>query len=400
MTVSDACPVQFWSAVADTFNEQEVAGIHQVCWQQPWACDEELVIQAKANSDPDQYFLTIYNSDGAVIDEADFESLGDNYLQAAFIPDSMGICEETIQLKITRASANIYDYQFETDLDGWANNGAGELWVYDSAFGGSARVSLGAGLTSRNLRITGLNLSATIHRIYFYIYVSQIGDSISFTARTRDSGATILDASTFLTGISAVGYYFGYLEVSAANAPNVDMIDLFVGDTSIGNEPIIYVTQIRVVDMSDDTREVILKSDSINVKEFHDATKLLTYTNQQNFAGVKYSNVSPDQEFYIRVPMRFFHERFPETDEAMELTNSVITTSSQMKEQKLAEIAHAPYYFHRKVQLILKHQSVKIDSSYWKKEEGYEIIEGRKNWPLKAATCWLTRENSVVRNII
>lgn len=400
MTVSDACPVQFWSAVADTFNEQEVAGVHSVCWQQPFNCDEEIVIQAKASSDPDQYFLTIYNSDGDVVDEADFEELGQGYLQAAIIPDSMGICEESIQLKITRANVNIYDYQFESDLDGWANNGAGALWTYSSVFGGSALVSLGTGLTSRNLRITGLSLAATVHRIYFYIYVAQIGDSISFTARTRDSGASILDASTFLTGISAVGYYFGYLEVTAANAPNVDMIDLFIGDTSGGNQPIIYIQRIRVVDMSDTTREVILKSDSLNIKEFHDGTKRLTYTNQKNFAGVKYSNVSPDQEFYIRVPMRFFHERFPESDEAMELTGSVIATSAQMKEQKLAEIQHAPYWFHRKVQLILKHQSVKIDSSYWKKEEAYEILEGRKNWPLKAATCWLTRENSLVRNII
>lgn len=400
MTVSDACPVQFWSATADTFNEQEVAGIHGVCWQQPFRCDEEIVIQAKANSDPDQYFLTIYNSDGNIIDEADFDDLGQNYIQASIIPDSMGICEEAIQLKITRANANVYDYPFDGDLDGWANDGAGSLWAYDSAFGGSAKVSVGTGTGSRNLRITGLSLTATVHRIYFYIYVAQIADSMSFTARTRDSGATILDDSTFLSGISAVGYYFGYLEVTAVNAPNVDMIDLFVSDASGGNQPIVYVQRIRVVDMSDATREVIMKSDSLDIKEFHDGTKRLTYTNQQNFAGVKYSNVSPDQEFYIRVPMRFFHERFPETDEAMELTNSVITTSAQMKEQKCAEIIHAPYYFHRKVQLILKHQSVKIDSSYWKKEEAYEIAEGRKDWPLKAATCWLTRENSVVRNII
>lgn len=400
MTVSDASPVQFWVDTADTYNEQEVAGVHHACWQQPWNCDDEIVIPISAQSDPDQYYLTIYNDEGDVIDEFEFEDIGDNYFQASFIPDSVGVCEEKIQLKITTASVTVYDDEFESDLDGWTNIGAGELWTYSSAYGGSAVVSMGTGLVSRALRKSSVSLATEIHRIYFYFYVAQIGDSISFTARIRDSGAVELDSATIVSGVTAVGNYYGYIEVSAADAANTDMIDFVVNDTSSGNQPIVYLTRVKVVDMSDSSREVVYKSDSLDIKEFHDATKKITYTNQKNFAAIKYSEVSPDVSFYIRVPMRFFHERFPETDEAMELTSSVITTSAQLKEQKLMEVIHAPYYFHRKIQLILKHQSVKIDSSYWKKEEAYEIGDGRKNWPLKTATCYLTRENSLVRNII
>jgi hypothetical protein len=400
MTVSDAAPVQFWPEICDTYNEMEVCSVHHGCWQQPFNCDDEIVIQAYDQTEPDVYFLTIYDDLGEVLDEVEMTGLADNYYSAEFIPESLSICDELIQLRITRASEFVYDDDFESDLDGWTNNGAGILWTYDSAFGGSLRATFGTGLTTRTLRKTGVSLTAQIHRIYCYFYLGQIADSVTVTLRALDAGSSIIASSNILSGINNVGYYFGYLELSAAIAVNTVRFDLFAGDTSGGNQPILYLQRVSVVDMSNNERETVLKSDSLDIKEFHQCTKLIRYTNQKNFAGIKYSQISPDEDYYIRVPMRFFHERFPETDEAMELTGTVVTTSSQLKEQKLAEIAHAPYYFHRKIQLILKHQIVEIDSTTWRKEEPYEINDGRKNWPLKSATCYLTRENSVVRNVI
>jgi hypothetical protein len=144
----------------------------------------------------------------------------------------------------------------------------------------------------------------------------------------------------------------------------------------------------------------VLRTDLLDVKETHSGTKLISYSNQRNFAGLYYEGASPDTVFYIRVRCRFFHEEIPQTDEAMELTSSVLTTSSQKKNQKLLEVEHAPYYIHNKIIEVVQHQTLTIDNNTWKKEEGYDINPGTKNWPLKTATCLLTRTNSVIRNVI
>jgi hypothetical protein len=146
--------------------------------------------------------------------------------------------------------------------------------------------------------------------------------------------------------------------------------------------------------------ETYYKSDCLDIKEDHAGTKLLQYSNSRNYAGLDYSQSSPSTSFYIRIPCRFFHERFPEEDDAIELTSSVITTASQVKTQKLLEVVHAPYYFHRKLIEILKHFTLEIDNTQWKKEEPYEPNQGSKRWPLKSATCWLTDKNSMVRNVL
>lgn len=143
-----------------------------------------------------------------------------------------------------------------------------------------------------------------------------------------------------------------------------------------------------------------IKSDCLDVQESHDETILISYSNNRNFDGLVYPEESPDLAFNIRVPCRFFHEVEPEEDEAMELTSSILTTSAQVKTQRLLEVKHSPYYFHKKLRRILKHQNVTIFDKPWKKEEKYEVNEGRKTWPLKSATCLLTEKNSVVRNVL
>jgi hypothetical protein len=145
---------------------------------------------------------------------------------------------------------------------------------------------------------------------------------------------------------------------------------------------------------------MLAKSDCLDIKTSHIETTLFTYSNHRNYDGLVYEDQSPDVEFNIRVPSRFFHEDEPEEDEAIELTSSVITTSSQVKTQRLLEVKHAPYYFHKKLRRILKHQSIEAIGKGWKKEEKYQINEGTKTWPLKSATCLLTEDNSVIRNVL
>lgn len=146
--------------------------------------------------------------------------------------------------------------------------------------------------------------------------------------------------------------------------------------------------------------ELVYKSDCLDIKTTHPGTKLIEYTNGRDYAGLIYSDISPDEILYLRVPCRFFHERFPEEDSAMELSSSVLLTSSQMKSQKLMEVQHAPYYMHKKIKIALSHQSVTIDDALWQKEDAYEVNPGNNRWPLKSATCYLTEKESLIRNVI
>lgn len=145
----------------------------------------------------------------------------------------------------------------------------------------------------------------------------------------------------------------------------------------------------------------IFKSDCIHCKAEWEETLLITYSNARNFASLNYSNVSPDPEFYIRVPAVFNEERFPEEDEVLELSNSqAVQLNSQVKAQRELSIGPMPFYMHRKLKLILKHQFVEIAGQSWVKEEEYEMKAGNKRNLLRQASCWLTEKDYIIRNVL
>lgn len=145
----------------------------------------------------------------------------------------------------------------------------------------------------------------------------------------------------------------------------------------------------------------LFKSDCLNVKQEWDETLLITYSNARNFASLNYSNVSPDPEFYIRIPAVFNEERFPEEDEVLELSNSqAVQLNSQVKAQRELSIGPMPFYMHRKLKLILKHQFVEIAGQSWVKEEEYEMKAGNKRNLLRQASCWLTEKDYIIRNVL
>jgi len=143
------------------------------------------------------------------------------------------------------------------------------------------------------------------------------------------------------------------------------------------------------------------KSDCIDVRQNHECLNHVEYSNTRNFAGLIYENlISPDISFTALIPSIFFHEQPDETDETIELVNSVLSLNSELKEKRLFETDYLPYYMHRKIQLILKHQSVTISGKEWVKRDAYEIVEGDRRWPFKKAKVFLMDKNYVHRNIL
>ncbi len=145
---------------------------------------------------------------------------------------------------------------------------------------------------------------------------------------------------------------------------------------------------------------VLAQSDCISFRTSHPETVLIEYSNNRNYFGLTYEDVSPALSFFLRVPAVFFHERFPQEDRAMERTSSTIITSSKLKKQRLMQILHAPNYFHETIILALTHQNVTIDGKTWRKEEPYEKEDGDLRYPLKRATVYLTEKNFLARNVL
>lgn len=145
----------------------------------------------------------------------------------------------------------------------------------------------------------------------------------------------------------------------------------------------------------------LYKSDCLHVKNSHDETVLITYSDNKNFASLNYSLVTPDPEFYIRVPAVFYHERFPEESEVIELSNSrSIQLNGQVKAQRQLETGLMPYYMHRKLKLILKHQFVEIDNQDWVQSEAYELIESSRRNAMRRAFVWLDEKDYIMRNVL
>lgn len=139
--------------------------------------------------------------------------------------------------------------------------------------------------------------------------------------------------------------------------------------------------------------QVLFKSDYIDVAAEQRDTFWLQYSNKETFAGIDYS---ASQVFGIRIATKFFKERAPETNESEDITDGgVVKLSGLVKFQRQLEMDAAPYYMHNKLKLILQHNTIFLDGSYWLKEEPYEYIDlGGNNFPefpLKLAKTWLTR---------
>lgn len=157
---------------------------------------------------------------------------------------------------------------------------------------------------------------------------------------------------------------------------------------------------ISLTIVNDTTVTEIAKSDCLDILEEHFNTVLATYYNHRNFAGLIYENSSPQTQFKLRIPAIFYHQKFPEEDEVMELSTSLVSLNGSIKRQRLLDIDYVPYYFHEKIKLMLKHQFVTIYNKEWVKEEPYDIAEGERRWPIKKARCWISEKEFVHRNVL
>ncbi len=150
------------------------------------------------------------------------------------------------------------------------------------------------------------------------------------------------------------------------------------------------------------TETIVAFSDCIDVRESHECTELLRYSNSKDFAGIEYSSLSPQADFYIRIPAVFFHETNPTEEEDFETSGeTTVSLRQEIKVKRNLQIGYMPDYMHRKMTLVLAHQTVEIDGDEWVRRDPYEKVPpSNKRYPLKMANVLLTLQGYIKRNIL
>lgn len=384
MTISDALPVQFWLNDCETYNEKEVCGVHRFCFCQPWECDDQIKIQFTDDLPGEIPPLASFANTGAgtswTIDSQPDVSLA-------------GLASS----KFLYAPLNIKkgrSYNFVAQLT--TGSGSGQFSIR-LAFLDASSVEVNAvevpvidaGPFTINLPITA---DSNIQSQYVAVRIinnAGAAETFTLTSLTFDGqwklvvygeDNQILSSEEFEQTAYAGGYVFSITLILSENSPDLCNRQIRL--------------QIEVLGT------MYAKSDCLHIKDEWECSHLIEYSNNRDYAGLVYDDQSPESSFYLRIPAVFFHEDFPEEDEDIELTSGVQTLNSTMFSQRQLETDYMPYYMHKKLKLVLKHQVVTIDNLNWVKREAYEIEKGNKRYPKKKATVMLNESDFVARNVV
>jgi hypothetical protein len=399
MTFSDAIPVQWWLIDCDTYNEEERYGQNSRCYCNPWECDD--LIPTQFTDEAGQNFsLLIYDDEESLIDSIPIEETEDGVYYVAFTPsdNTPDFCDKKIRLEIrTEAGSQAISVPALTS------------WLTSTDSGSEPDWSLGANPT---VSIVGASAGSpiTTENLYAaFAFIDGVNYTISFTfTRITNSGTDNPRVATLKITDNSFNVQFSQAESTNEGSNTLELT--FTANASSTRIAFDYTSGKDVtltVNSASGTRvvgssQVVAKSDCLDVKSEQVGTVLITYSNHRNYAGVINNNGSPELIFNLRIPAVFNEERFPETDEPMQLSNNrIISLNSQVKAQRLLETDQLPNYMRRKLMLALKHQFITIEDKDYVKEEPLEEVENsNKRWPMRRMTCWLTEKEYVIRNIL
>lgn len=180
--------------------------------------------------------------------------------------------------------------------------------------------------------------------------------------------------------------------------------------TGINHHQYLTITNWSAVDdrrlifkITDNSSNILAVSDCVEITNNQDftCTKLITYSNSSDIAGLQFTSTSPSTVYYLRIPAVFFEEQYPQEQEDLELsTYEIVTLWSKMEGKKLLDIGFMPFYMHKKVQLILMMDNVTIDGIEYRKRDEYQIAQGAKKFPLKRAQVLLSEKDFIIRNLL
>jgi hypothetical protein len=424
VTISDGLPVQFFTNDCETFNEKEIGGQFQKCFAQPWECADEIRLQFLDDLNND-YLLSIRDEDSVEL------------FNLPFVKTNLN----TTELEASEAPT---PYNFDSMLSGWSNydSGGNIAWHYGTVIGYTgAVVSLHTvnvqSKTLYKIFPNAISIGDPIKLEYTYysstyspspsnligmylVYLDAFGNEITSTYidnlnKTGSGPDHSLQTFTISAIVNCAGlgfrlkpgqtysvdYVFDYIKITHTYTTflysnSIYNLSFIPGEIGICDK------QVEFVIVKNSTPdEDVARTDGLDIRDTQDETVLITYSNHRNYAGLNYSDISPDPEFNLRIPAIFIQEDFPQTDEVLQLSNSrMIQLNSEIISKWLLQVKQVPIYMHKKILIALTHQYVSINGLSVVKNDAYEILKGNPRYPLKQATCLLTEKEDIQRNIL
>lgn len=386
MIASDANPIQLWDPDDETFNEKEVCGITPICFCQPMQTNDTFPIQINDEDvSPDDFVLAWVDRYNMLVDYENFTD-GGGYQTANAAMSETGI----FFIKVVAAGSLLFliDADDWTEGDPFTSRSASEFVLNGSSADSAYATQSMAVAQGERIRVTTTTVVSGT-------WTGSVSVAMSFNG----PNGTVISASG-ATSYSANGTYEVDWVLEATNGAVTDLKILVTITPLTGSVGVAVAIENGVAAHFSDN-DTLLKSDCIDVRVSWPCTEKLSYSNADDFAGLSYAGIG-SPTFNFRVPATFYHEEPVEEMEDHELsTNEIIQISAKLEQKRKFEVGYVPYYFHKKIRLALAHQYVAIgDEQFIKRtNDRYEIVPGRKTYPLKMASVLLTDQDYIKRNL-
>lgn len=407
--ISDANPVQFWRADCLTWNESDPEGVFHRKFCQPWNCDDTIKVEFSDALSDDANFQPVSFPALSAFQTRSVSSSLVNWTTGASPSVTLGFgvgFGQTSEILYVTGFTFIPGYKYRVTINFTTDStGPGSLTarMYNNTFNAVAGISQQRVFNAATTWSLTLEFTATSETQIFGVVASCGPSGVTMTLNSNSAQRSVPDEYHLAIHgeedefIAALNFSVTVISTSSTSY-GLYQVSFSPEDLSICDKEI----YLKIMKSTGSPDIEVAKSDGLDIRTSHSETVLITYSNHRNFAGLYYSSVSPDQEFYIRIPAVFIKERFPQEGEDMQLSsNRVIALNSQMKVQRRLSTGKMPFYMHRKMVLILQHQTLYIDGQYWVKgSEVYEQIESQRTDPTEKYFVWLTLKDYVVRNIL
>lgn len=430
MIFSDALPVQVWQGDCQTFNEKKHAGFFNKCFFAPLLCSIPVKFQFTEVFDANYSLTAFHGNGGAEISTIPFTQEGVNLLP------NLEFQNENFLLNINpwgsypgSNSDTAQSWVWASDGDGIASANStgtgtgipkestrylaaprqgGGLWPAGeyliswrvrnaSTYGGSGGDGLGLtvwGMSSATdqtvLTVSGASGSIprdnAFHTEMVIVTLDQPYLYIAFKLSRQGGGGTFAIKADFdfITIDSAPAVYERYLytaEYDLTTAPGFSCGD-----------------RIRFEIHEDDASPTLVgHTDDLQTTDDPDLLTTIEYSNPSWYNGLDYD--TDPAPFTLVVPALFVKDREIREVEVLELSSKTVQTSSIIKTQTYLETDYMPGYMHAKLLYALSHKSVIINGVPWVLEEDYSRTDTDRRSLLQKATAWLTKQESVVRNV-
>jgi len=393
ISISHANPVEFWLAGTDTFNQKDECSIYPVCFCQTFGTFDIAIFDIVDPSDTTNYLLAFFN-DGTLWNTFNFSPTGFDHHQSLSITDWSAVVDKKLIFKVSNVGASIL-----------APNTSWTDMPPSTAFGKS-----GTDLSRGSIDAFPLNCAAK----QLLQNTIPSGTSISFVITFTISGGAPASNSViveFYDSDPSTGNIIGIQTFTVSDGTYVNTVNIIL----TGDAQYLVIRSTVIVGPGKSvtiTLQVgaplyyatLAQSDCVEITDNEDfiCTKLISYSNSTDIAGLGFPSSSPSVIYYLRIPAIFFEEQFPQEQEDLELSSDeIVTLWSKMEAKKLLDIGFMPFYMHKKLQLIMMMDYLSIDGIEYRKRDPYTISEGgSKRHALRRAQVLLSEKDFITRNLL